>query len=919
VAFGARIFPPTGYGDGDRRASRSYPPYSMADVIGKLLEDLWDPVAGRKVWEKLVAADRDLAQELTAEPDRARAILNFLIFSPISLEKICRRPELLEWLSHSDVQNSKATYRPSWTGDRTDLSFRDLRRWKSQEMLRIGFREINGLAGFAETTRDINAVAERCISEVYATCFQNLADKQGRPETGFCILAMGKFGGRELNYSSDIDVVFFYGDEGNLSSRFTYREFFTRLAESIVRIFSATADPLFRIDLRLRPEGSNGPLVRSLESMENYYAGYGETWERMALIKARGVAGDNELLYEFNQRLQPFIFPRTVSTDLLDEIVALKDRIEREIVGLADLHRNVKLGYGGIREIEFILQTLQLLHGSRNAFLQERNSLKTLDALEQLNILPADEVRLLREAYIFLRTVEHRLQIQNEQQTHTLPARREAWLGIAQTLGYDHVERFADALHSHTSAVRSVFDRLLKSSAGRAKQAVRDLSMFRDPESAARTLTALREGPSEVHVAPRTRALSAKLEPELLVWSSRMAEPDAALNRFVRFVDAYGTRGLLFETMLANPKLLELLIRLFDASGLFSEVIIRRPHLIEEITRGKSLGLFLSKEQFLQGLNRNEEKLLPLEWVRVYRTSAVLRILLRDVLGIGTQEDLQVEMTGLAEACLEYCCACLGGPDEITVLAMGKFGGQELLYGADLDVVFIGNHVSAGEQLIQAMAAKTAEGAVFPLDGRLRPDGEKGVLVTPLGAYREYFDKRAHFWEVQALTKARAVYGSEMKSLNAAVSEIWKRAGSKVDPKTEIAKMYRRIVKERAKGDDLSHFKTGKGGLIGIEFLVQYLQMKHQVQEPNTLRAIEKLTSVLDQGESVVLRSTYRFLRRVESVLRRVSNSSISQLPSNPEELRVLAVRLGFPGPQQFLGEYTARRTQAEAIIEEHF
>jgi glutamate-ammonia-ligase adenylyltransferase len=578
----------------------------------------------------------------------------------------------------------------------------------------------------------------------------------------------------------------------------------------------------------------------------------------------------------------------------------------------------VKLGYGGIREIEFILQTLQLLHGARNAFLQERNSLKTLIALEQLNILPSDEVRLLRDAYIFLRAVEHRLQIQNEQQTHTLPARQEAWLGIARTLGFDDVDSFAEVLHLHTSGVRSVFDRLLKSSEERPKEADRDLSAFRDPENAARALAALREGPSGVHVAPRTRGLYAKLEPEFLTCFSLVAEPDAALNRFFRFVNGYGTRGLLFETMLANPKLLELLVRLFDASEIYSEVVIRRPQLIEEITRGKTLGLSLTKEQFLEDLRRNEEALPPLERVRVYRRSAVVRLLLRDILGIASQEVLQFETTCLAEACLEYCCLHLDRVDEITVLALGKFGGRELLYGADLDVVFIGNNVSAGERLIQAMSAKTAEGAVFPLDGRLRPDGEKGVLVTPLSAYRQYFENRAHFWEAQALTKARAVYGSEAQPLNAAVAEIWQRWSEQGEMKTEIGKMYRRIVKERAKGNDLPYFKTGKGGLIGIEFLVQYLQMKHQVPETNTLQAIAKLTGVLDPGEGVVLRATYSFLRRVESVLRRVSNSSISQLPSNDEDLRVLAIRLGFPGRQEFLDEYTARRNQAEVIIQEH-
>ena len=369
------------------------------------------PPPGEKCGMRLASVNQTALRALTSSPDRGRAILNFLTFSPISLEKICRRPELLEWLSHADVRNPKVTSQPNWRSDRSgeDLSFRDLRLWKSQEMLRIAFREISGLAGFAETTRDITAVAERCVSEVYSACFENLARRWGSPKTGFGVLAMGKFGGTELNYSSDIDVVFFYGEEGYLNPRFSYREFFTRMAEQIIQIFSATAEPLFRIDVRLRPEGRQGPLVRSFVSMEDYYAGYGETWERMALIKARGVAGNRELLYEFNQRLQPFIFPRTVSVDLLDEIAALKARIEREIVGLEDLHRNVKLGYGGIREIEFILQTLQLLHGARNAFLQERNSLKTLDALEQLQILPPDEVRLLSDAYIFLRAVEHRL------------------------------------------------------------------------------------------------------------------------------------------------------------------------------------------------------------------------------------------------------------------------------------------------------------------------------------------------------------------------------------------------------------------------------------------------------------------------------------------------------------------------------
>ncbi len=879
-------------------------------------ENLWDPPATARVWERLASTSPAIVRALADSREHATAILNFLTFSPVSLEKICRQPPLLEWLCHSDVQNPKVTTRSKWHADRENLSFRDLRFWKSQEMLRIAFREISGLAGFAETTRDITAVAEQCVSEVCSTWFENLARRFGRPETGFCVLAMGKFGGTELNYSSDIDVLFFYGEEGEISPRLSYHQFFTRLAENIIRAFSVTADPLFRIDLRLRPEGVHGPLVRSLGSMENYYAGYGETWERMALIKARGVAGDRELLYEFNQRLQPFIFPRTVSSDLMEEIVVVKSRIERDIVGAVDLHRNVKLGYGGIREIEFILQTMQLLHGSRNAFLQERNSLKTLDALKQLNILPPEEVRQLSDAYIFLRAVEHRLQIQNEQQTHTLPASPEEWTSIARTLGFREAGPFAGVLYAHTSAVRAIFDRLLKD--GNVRRLEPNLSFFTDSEGASRSLKALRDGPSDVHVAPRTRRLFTKLEPELLAACAGAADPDSTLNRFVRFVDSYGIRGLLFETLLANPKLLELLVKLFDSSAIFSDVVIRRPRLIEEITRGQSLGKIHSRDWFLEALKHNDEKLPPLEWVRAFRRSAVVRILLRDILDIASSEDLQLEMTNLAEACLEYCCRQLPNPNALTVLALGKFGGSELLYGADLDIVFIGNDIAAGAQLIQSMGARMAEGSVYPLDSRLRPDGEKGVLVTRLAAYQEYFEKRAQFWEVQALTKARAVYGSESETLEATIDDIWRRRTEQVAVEEEIGRMYRRIVKERAKGEDSLFFKTGKGGLIGIEFLVQSLQMKHQLREPNTLQAIEKLTGILGPDEARDLRATYRLLRRVESILRRVSNKSVSQLPSAPDELRLLSIRMGFENQQDFQSHYTTARERAETIISKY-
>jgi glutamate-ammonia-ligase adenylyltransferase len=891
---------------------------SRADFLAGLRQQAWNPAAAELALDQLHGIDRSIPEKLASLGETGVRLLNFLAFSPAALEEIRKHPVWFDWLSHADVLESKSQGEVALALDISDEGYRRLREWKSQEMLRIAFRELSGISDFVETTRDITQVAERCVQTVAGDCFERLSRRWGKPVTGFAILAMGKFGGSELNYSSDIDLIFFYGEDGLLNPRFTFHEFFTRLTEKVIEAFTAREEALFRIDLRLRPEGAPGPLVRCLLSLENYYAGYGETWERMALIKARGICGDEELFYEFTHRLQPFIFPRTVSADLLDEVADLKRRIERDILGPDELHRNVKLGYGGIREIEFTVQTLQLLHGARHAFLQEHGTLKTLAALGELGILPAEDVARLRAAYIFLRAVEHRLQIPHEQQTHTLPARDEPRALLARSLGFDALTRFDETLHNHTATVRSIFERLLTSNEGEAPRRTVDFSRFAKPEHARKAMLALREGPSNVHVAPRTRRLFSKLEPELIRWLSQMADPDAALNRFVRFVDVYGIRGLLFETLLTNPRLLELLARLFDATALYSEIVIRRPELIEEIARGKNLGAALGRTEFRAGLQRNEAELAALEWVRVYRRTELLRILLRDILGIAELEQLQGEMTALAEACLEYCQQHVPGAPELTVIAMGKFGGGELLYGADLDLVFIGNEPAPAEALIAAMSSITVEGRVFPIDARLRPEGESGMLVVTLESYENYLAHRAQYWELQALTKARILSGPVAWSLGRVVHEAWMTLTTSPTTRDQIAAMYERIVRERGKGPDLLQFKTGRGGLIAIEFLVQYLQIKRALREPNSLRTLRAIADDLGPGDAQALQDDYRFLRRVESVLRRDNNLSVSQLPAAEEEQHRLAIRLGFGGRDQFLSAYQERRRRIEGIVQRY-
>src|SRR5229473_1212714 len=340
------------------------------------------------------------------------ALLHLLAVSGICAARLTRSPEILLWLHQPEVCLASRGYAEMFdelrivAGDSFSAeNFAALRFWKSREMTRVALRELANVAPLEETTGELAQIAEICIRRVFEHWNAEFRKRYGSPSAAFAILALGKLGGGELNHSSDIDLLFLYSDEGQLTPHLSCHEFFNRLGKKILETFS-THNPegsLFRIDLRLRPEGAVGPLARSLESMENYYAGFGEAWEQLALIRARGVCGSKELTYEFLRQHQPFIYPKSPTPDLLDEIVAIKRRIERDIVGREKLERDVKLGAGGIREIEFIVQALQLIHGARHAFLQEPSTLKTLRALHQLDLLPPDEVVKLDEAYRFLR------------------------------------------------------------------------------------------------------------------------------------------------------------------------------------------------------------------------------------------------------------------------------------------------------------------------------------------------------------------------------------------------------------------------------------------------------------------------------------------------------------------------------------
>lgn len=817
-----------------------------------------------------------------------------------------------------------------------------IRHFRRRETLRIGARDLTGAATVEETTLELSNLADVCLQAVYDIAVSRLAAEYRVRPGRFVVIGMGKLGGQELNYSSDVDVIFVYDEDRPLSPTISMHEFCTKLAEEMVRVVGAPSQTgtIFRIDLRLRPEGASGPLVRSLESCENYYAEWGETWERMALIKARPVAGHLDLGEEFLEMLQPFIYPKHAGAQVLQQMAAIKQRIENEIVRDERLTRHVKLGVGGIREIEFIVQSFQVLRGGRQPSLRERNTLRALSLLVQARLLPAADAQALADAYRFLRNVEHRLQMEMEFQTHTIPDEERAQYRLARAMGFDDVAAFQGRQNEHTGTVRRIYQAILAS----AEEAAPSVTLtdetltqagFRDVPAARGLLELLGHGSGFTHVAPRTQELFGRLLSWILSAAAKVPDPDTALRWLEKFVNAYGSRGLLYELLARNPRLIEMLMRLGDASRFLAETLTQQPDLFDEVCRRGALGEPRATTELEEALAAARQADLPAaDTVRYWKRGELLRVGLGDVMGLLDGEQVQLEITRLAEVCLRFAVAesrraLRQSRLPFAIIGLGKLGGQELGYGADLDVLFVGTGppaVKLATAVIDFMARPSQAGKLFEVDARLRPDGQDGPLVGRLEAYRDYYRRRAELWERQALTRARWVAGDAAlgERFVKMTREYVYRAPLTAAEIAQIRHMRQRVETER--GDAArrhAEFKTGPGGLMDVEFLVQTLQLHHghrwpALQTAHTLAALNRLTAagLIEEADAAALRHQYLLLRRIESVLRRQDNTSVSRLPAEERERELLARRLGFPTREAFEEAYQRATRQIRELYE---
>jgi len=875
--------------------------------------------------------DKPWPEVLLANEKYIAAIAHLFAYTTALSEFLVSKESYLDWLFAPDFIERPRVFSAvraeyvALTKNLEDPSFRIdiVRRLKEREMLRIAFRDMAGLASVEETTRELSLLADLCVQTVLDVETEVLIRKYAKPDSGFSILGMGKLGGYELNYHSDIDIIFVYSCEGQTTPHITHHEFFSRLAEAVTRSISrkTSEGQLFRVDLRLRPEGDTGNIARSLESYENYYAEFGETWERMALMKARHIAGDQELSYEFIQAFQSFTYPRLVSPEVLDEIARLKARIEREVVGSDKLNHHVKLGMGGIREIEFTIQTLQLLEGAKNPILQTASSIKGLTNLLNLQILSREDAYDLKESYFLLRNVEHRLQMVNNQQTHTIPADEPAQKALALSLGFESVAQFWEVLNSKTTRVREIYQKVFQHQAPREDVAP-DIAEFGfwNPDDAQKTMESLMCGKSDAHVGPRVRQSFFRIVPTLKETLPRLGNPDLAISSLERFVEAYGTRAYLYETFATNPKVLELLLQLFDGSRFLTDVLTRRPELFEEVARSGTLDYLKQSEAFLKEVQEFSGEKAG-DKLRVYRRGEILRIALRDMLNLATLPEINTEYSSLAEACLKRVVDLVWTDHSIpfAVIALGKFGGRELTYGSDLDIIFVGDNLKAARDVIDLMTKQTGEGILFPIDTRLRPEGDSGLLTIGMEAFKQYYVSRAETWERQALTRARFVAGDAQ--LGEAFETFAESQRSKLLGQSEIVFREFSAMREKIKATRSNtnqpeyEFKTGEGGLLDIEFIVQALQMIHGIHEPNTLVLLETLRdrSILSRQDYDVLYQGYIFIRKTESVLRRFHNSAVSTLPKPGKEFTIMLRRLNLR-ETEFWDLYQAHRLAIHTV-----
>ncbi|MCB1962345.1 MAG: bifunctional [glutamate--ammonia ligase]-adenylyl-L-tyrosine phosphorylase/[glutamate--ammonia-ligase] adenylyltransferase [Rhodocyclaceae bacterium] len=764
----------------------------------------------------------------------------------------------------------------SLTRDTLGEALRRLRTWV---LCHLAVRDLGGDADLAEVTETMSAFADLAVQVAHDVERAALVERHGEPlgpgswVQEMLVLGMGKLGGRELNVSSDIDLIFVYPEDGNTGGGkvISNFEFFERLGKRMIRALAEVTEhgQVFRVDMRLRPNGDSGPLVCSFEMLENYFISQGREWERYAWIKARVMRGKR--FGELEAIARPFIFRKYLDFGAINAMRDLHAQIRRE-VARKDRANNVKLGPGGIREIEFIAQVFQLIRGGREHDLQIKPTLKVLDTLARHGTLDGEVVAALKSAYDFLRRLEHRLQYLDDAQTHDLPPQPADQQRIAESMGFDDYPALLGALNAHRTQVSAHFESVfgdpaeeghaldtLWAEADTAESIAPALEAlgYDDPANAARRLVTLKKGARYQHLLPQIQTRFDALVPRVIETAAGTPMPAETLARSLDFLDAIGGRGAYLAMLQQYPQALDKVCELVAASRWAAQYLSRHPILLDELLDTRVLATAPDWPAFHADLRRRLDEADPdterqLDLMREQHHTQSFRLLTQDLAGTVSLEQLADHLSALADIMLDLtlplCWQKLrrrhrDDAPAFAIISYGKLGGKELGYASDLDIVFLYDdpHPDAAEcyaRLAQRintwLSSQTAAGQLFETDLRLRPNGESGLLVSTVEAFRKYQLDSAWVWEHQALTRARFSAGDiRIGDAFEAIRIDVLRQPRDIDAlRREVISMRRKMMSTHASRTGRFDLKHDRGGLVDAEFIVQFLVLAHAHEHP---------------------------------------------------------------------------------------
>jgi glutamate-ammonia-ligase adenylyltransferase len=820
-----------------------------------------------------------------------------------------------------------------------------LRRLKQRAMARIAGRDLAGRADLAEVVESMTLIADHVVAVALAVTEAALVARYGVPRNAagerqqLIVIGMGKLGGRELNVSSDIDLIFVYPEDGDTDGARSVSnfEFFGRLGKSLINaIADITGEgQVFRVDMRLRPNGDSGPLACSFAMLENYFYTQGREWERYAWIKARPMTpSTGERWDELEDIRRPFVFRKYLDFGAINAMRDLHAQIRRE-VAKKDMANNVKLGPGGIREIEFIAQVFQLIRGGRDRSLQIKPTLEVLKLLVDRGQLELPDAIALAAAYRFLRKLEHRLQYLDDAQTHMLPENPEDQQRVANAMGFANYEALLIELDDYRQTVERHFDAVFGAPETDAHTPDRNWTQtdtyadelqklgFGETASLCARLAAIHTGTRYQQLSEQARERFDAIVPRAVRAAAAMPNPDASIARMLDLCEAIARRSAYLALLLQYPQALDQVARIASASSWAADYLLNHPVLLDELLDTRLLQMAPDWPQFRQQLAEQTDALEPdteqqMDALREAHHAQVFRLASQDIAGLLTVEKLSDHLSELADSLVGRAIVLAWRKlltkhrdiPAFAVIGYGKLGGKELGYASDLDLVYLFDdpdqdagrtYAKLGTRLNTWLSLRTPAGILYETDLRLRPNGDAGLVTCSVEAFRQYQFESAWLWEHQALTRARFIAGDATigQAFEQIRCEILCQRRDREKLRDEVKAMRQKMLDNLStRGNDaVFDLKQDFGGLIDVEFIVQYLILAHACDHPQltgnlgnlALLRIAAECGLIPAAPAETARDAYREYRRLQH-LRRLNHLD-SRIEAAPHTARVAAVR----------------------------